>query len=324
MRLYSQLAEDLHARELLANFRSQLSGEGGRIEQSVYYIDVAAGEAWLKISAADSYVSAVRRGIPAERIASTLARCIPAGRPIDVIALGAGDARTETTIVQALRRRAPVERMICLDINQELLACGQGWAHQHLPGVEVLGVLANFHHLDNFGASFVRPDRTRLILMLGGTFGNLDNEQVFVRDALGWCRPGDCLIIDPIENQHGDQDELVQRADSRLNGTIPEDWRADDEMWLGGAFRRYADVQPRFSYELSRIECPVPHSYAVRVMAYVGNQSFCAFLFKRYDLMGLSTAMASLGWKTVTGYPYTGSDGTPKGKMCIYQLQERS
>jgi uncharacterized SAM-dependent methyltransferase len=96
------------------------------------------------------------------------------------------------------RMELPDLRLYLLDISQPLLS--EGFKHaadvlynQH--GVSYFAMQANFHHMDRYTQLHYTPERShrrRLVTMLGGTLGNLDNEPKFFKYNLIGCHPATC------------------------------------------------------------------------------------------------------------------------------------
>ncbi len=295
-----------------------LGAAGGRLEQSFAYLDLKSAATYLKLTNSKEYEKA-RRGLPAERAAIAI-RHVTGTAGLDVLALGCGDGKLETRMVQELLAGEVQDlRLFLLDISQPLLTEANQYATTALGGrVPVVNIQGNFHHLPRYmhqlGDS---PERRRIALMIGGTMGNLDNEQQFFRDSFVGFRTGDLLLLDLSQiYAPADHPDEVKLRDPRLNGKMPRSWVEADEEWLAGPIRRYGGAvgSVKWHYEMDRTTCTIPGSYAVEFRATVsyhdGSQKeFATFRVKRHDIGQLAQTMRQLGWKPIDGWSY----GEPEG-----------
>ena len=222
---------------------AQLNGEGGYIEQTYAYIDSMSAANWYALSTDENYERDYRRLVPLERAAEALGESI--GRQgIDLICLGSGDARQETRFMQALASGRPQtsHRMFLVDISHSLLTTGYRHATEvlgRLGNVSSYAIHGNFHHLPRYTQLHYKPElahRRRVLLMLGHTIANLDNEVRFVRHNLAGYAPGDCLVVDVcVAYGSPDQPDEIEAKDPAMRSGF----RPSVEEWLCGPIRRY-------------------------------------------------------------------------------------
>ncbi|MSQ24526.1 MAG: L-histidine N(alpha)-methyltransferase [Chloroflexi bacterium] len=92
----------------------------------------------------------------------------------EVVEIGAGSAKKTTTLLDALAAAGSLRRYLPIDVDGTMvLSCGQAMLARY-PQLEVSGLVADFQkHL-----SRVAPARgRRLVIFLGSTFGNLNEEE---------------------------------------------------------------------------------------------------------------------------------------------------
>ena len=302
-----------------------VNGHGGSLEQTYAYLDHKSAVNWYSLSNQGPFAASFRANMPLQRAAQEIRQS--AGRSgLDVIALGAGDGKQEVRLVQHLlatsergtRTTQPDLRLYLLDISQPLLSAAYQYANEHAgsQGVYVCAVQGNFHNWPQYTQlhfSAERAHRRRVIVMLGNTVGNLDNEARFFRHTLTGLAPGDLLLMD-VGMAFGspDQPEEIQRRDRLLiNGFQP----AHSE-WLTGPLLRYCEgateVPLRPSLDL---HSPIPGSYTVDALATVKlrngrEKRFSVFRFKRYDPALLGEVLRHLGWELLLSIPF-GADASP-------------
>lgn len=296
----------------------QLNGWGGNIEQSSLYLDHLSAAGWCAIADQEDYASA-QAALPLPDVAARVLECTGAAS-LDLIALGSGDGKKETRLAQLLLdRAAPSDlRLYLLDISQPLL----GAAYKHAAdvlgdrrGVAVFAIQGNMHHLPRYRQLLYTPQsshRRRLAVMLGGTFGNLDNEILFLRNGLAGLGADDLLLLDIAKAYaSADRPSEIQRLDPRLSGRLPLGWQQAYERFLSGPILRYTRgaTAVEFSAVLDRSACTLPGSYAVDLRAQVKLQgeekrAFTMMRFKRYDPEQLSVSLAAEGWATVGTWRY--------------------
>lgn len=318
------LAPGFDSIKMIKELALQLNGMGGHIEQSALYLDHMSAACWCAIADQEDYVAA-QTGKPLDRAAAQILKCV-GGAGIDVIALGCGDGKNEVRLVQHLLERVEHGdlRLYLLDISQPLLSSGYKHAADTLAdrrGVAIFAIQGNFHDLPRYTQLLYTPQRAhrrRVVCMFGYTFGNLQNEILFVRDSLVGFAPGDLLLLDvglvcaPVERP-----EEIQKKDPRLSGRLPVGWQRRYDEWLAGPIKRYgrdvSSVEFRPALDLS--SCPVPGSYAVELRATVrassssssngsAEKEFSIFRVKRYDALKLIHTLKQLGWDPVDGYQY--------------------
>lgn len=312
-----------------------LNGHGGPVEQTYAYLDHQSALHWYSLANQSGYVTEHRENMPLGPIAAAI--LASTGRAsIDLIALGAGDGRQEVRLALHLLEQGGElftghRADICLyllDISQPLLSEAYRHAAASLDnrrGVTVWAIQGNFHHLPRFTQLHYAPERAhrrRIILMLGNTLGNLENEPSFLRHCLGGYAPGDLLLLHiDLARAPADDVEAIHRQDDALRVGV----RAAHQEWLGGPLRRYCQgaAEVNLRYELET-HCPVPGSYCLDAMATVTTvdkreRQFCVFRFKRYEPQGLIKLMAAHGWQSVAEFPHGMADGKPLQLLILFR-----
>jgi hypothetical protein len=206
-------------------------------------------------------------------------------------------------------------RIYMLDISQPL--CCAAYRHAaHVLGepsaVFVYAIQGSFHNLQRYSQLLATPQRAhrrRILCMFGNTFGNLDNEVLFLRNSLAGFSPGDLFLFTVGQAMApSDQPEEILRKDPRLSQRIP----------VGAGISRFdqqiIDVVSRYvagtrSVELTsmldRTACVVPGSYSAEVKATVKlssgeSKQFSMLHIRRYERTLLDQTMRSEGWEPVS------------------------
>jgi transcriptional regulator with XRE-family HTH domain len=314
-----------------------LNGQGGSVEQTYAYLDPKSALAWFSLSNQSNYATLYRETIPFGAVAAKILECTGHTR-MDVIALGAGDAKDEVRLVRHLLEQhesnptpgkgRPDISLYLLDISQPLL--GEAYRHASATfggqsGVTVWAVQGNFHHLPRYTQLHYAPQRAhrrRLIAMIGNTLGNLDNEPSFFRHCLIGFAPGDLLLLDVLVAQAPTSDPAeIRRKDPALQGPV----RPSHVEWLGGLILRYCngavDVKLRLELETN---CPAPGSYCLDTMATVRlsdgkEKCFSVHRFKRYESQSLIRILEPLGWEVVTQLPYGPNPASPTKMLLLFR-----
>ncbi len=325
------LAPGFDSIKMIKELVLQINGRGGRIEQSFLFLDHLSAANWCAIADQEDYVAA-QAGKPLDRAAVAILKAA-SGAGLDVIGLGCGDGKTEVRLVGQLLDRVEHGdmRLYMVDISQPLLSAAYKHAADTLcdrRGVAMFAIQGNFHELPRYTQLLYNPERAhrrRVVCMFGGTFGNLQNEVLFVRNSLIGFVPGDLLLIDvALTYAPVDKPEEIERRDPRLSGRLPPGWQKRYEDWLQGPINRYAkDVRTvTFGSVLDTASCPVPGSYAVDIRANVatvtGEKCFSIYRIKRYDAHKLVAVMKQLGWDPVDGWQY----GSDPRILYLFRLRE--
>ena len=256
---------------------------------------------------------------------------------LDVVALGAGDGKQEVRLVQHLlatgeRETAGDVRLYLLDISQPLLSAAYQYAAEHVgsQGVYVCAIQGNFHHWPQYTQLHHAPERAhrrRLVVMLGNTVGNLDNEARFFQHTLTGLVPGDLLLMDVgLAFGSPDQPEEIKRSDRALS----TGFQGAYQEWLSGPLERYCvgakSVSLRPSLDL---RSAIPGSYAIDALATVklenGKQRrFSVFRFKRYDPERLGEVLRHLGWELLLSVPFGVEATHPVAALMLLRKFSRS
>jgi transcriptional regulator with XRE-family HTH domain len=304
-----------------------LQGHGGIVEQTYLYLDHASAAGWCDIASQQDYAD-TQHVMPLDRAACAIFRAA-GDRGLDVIALGPGTGHLETRLVALLAEQLhhPAIRFYLLDISQPLLAEAYRHASHRLgifQGITPIAVQGDFRGLPQFGQilySVPSAPRKQVVMMLGGTFGNLENEIRFVRDSLCGFSPGTMLLLDfPCPFAPADQPDEIRRKDPWLSGSgRPSSWR-DRVMafWIGPLRRYVPDFESaEIRMELNLGSSPVPGSYSVEARARVQVRSgpareFSIFRLARHDSLGLVRTLREIGWDPMDGWPYGKEVGYPR------------
>lgn len=303
------IAPGFSALGLLDGLIAIVNGPGGSLEQSNLYLDPLSASAWCQLVQGRDYHT--RFGITFRDTARAILQ-LTKGAGLDVVALGCGDGRREVSLVTELVSPGDLAdlRLYLLDISQPLLSEAYTHAAQTLDrfrGVLVTAVQGNFHHLPRYGQLLYRPEashRRRLVTMLGGTFGNLDNELQYISGALSGFSRGDLFLCDVTRSYTESSDRaVIERADPALRGggQILSDSAAAE--FFTGPLRRYQRgpaAQIELHHELGP-QCVIPGSYQIDQVAVVSRRGerdrrFVVGRSRRYVPEQLGRSMEGIGW----------------------------
>lgn len=330
------IAPDYDPVKMVKDLAAQLGGCGGLLDQTSFYLEPMSAACWQAISDQESY-SALNRAKPLDRAAQAICRAAGGGAGLDMLGLGCGEGRLDSRLAQYLADfMDPTDlRVYLLDISQPLLNMAYRHAAEALrsrKGVRVAALQGNFYHLPRYMEALRclrREDRKRVVCMLGATFGNLENEVLFLRGSLGGFAEGDLLLLDvnrvfaPV-----DQPEEIHARDPWLSSGRRVRWGQEVVDFLTGPLRRYGGqgITIDLSAKLGNGRCPVPGSYAIEIEARMESaghlRTFTIFQIKRYDAIALVGCLRQLGWDPIDGWPY-GEDPQVSYPGLLYLFRRR-
>jgi len=270
-------------------------------------------DAWLRGTreAAQEWFDAARdrHGRPQSPLLRALGHGTrPNLRGLDVIGLGAGDGVKEAAVCKELLAAtgvAPYEwlTLVPVDVSVSLLLRAAAAGAECLGGLgdparswrhSVLPVCADFEEgplrfLEQLPTGGNDSDGLRLVLLLGNVFGNVRDEDRFLRQRL-WtlARPGDFVWlevgvrIDPIE-----LDPLYRMTDASSEETAAEGSR---RMLLEGPVRRWeaatggrpSEIQVRVWLRQDDVACRIPGSVNFcHDLVLVEQRRACTMLYSR-------------------------------------------
>jgi phenylacetate-CoA ligase len=284
------------------------------IEQSLCYAGAKGGQAWLKVVSDPGYHAAGEQ-IPLAGVAAAI-RERTGGCDLEVVGLGPADGRKEVALALELRSRGhhvPLMRLV--EISPPLVDLARSHAEARLNGgTRVRAEQGDLRHVGRKLAGWGREEgaaRVRLFTMFGGTFSNLDDELVFLREGLGGAKAGDLLLLDlSVASAPVDRLEEVLKRDPRLSEMGQTGLRPGELAWLQGALADFVGAE---GLDVSRAQarvrlntacCPIPRSYAVEVLAHVpvpegGERAYSLIYIKRYEPDALAGALRAAGWDEV-------------------------
>jgi transcriptional regulator with XRE-family HTH domain len=303
--------------QMMSEMTDILSGNGGELEQTLLYLEPQSAADWIATSNTAAYASSYRTVIPFDTIAGSISELIGQSS-LEVNALGCGDGKTETLLVQHLSACLPNHAEIQLnliDISHSLLNMARTHASSTLENVAVYAMHGDFHELPRFplGQNKGRPS-CRLFTMMGLTLVNLNDEVRFFRNSLSGCEPGDLFLADiATVSAPPEEPDEIRRKDPALRA---KELRPSHAAWLGGPIRRHCAgaTDVKFSLELDT-RCPVPGSYGLDFIARVTmsegmpDRRFLMARTRRYDPHKLADALNAVGWEPMQILTY-GPDGT--------------
>lgn len=292
-----------------------LNGPGGQVEQTYLYLDPQSACDWHTLSNSEQYLTAYRSKLPLDKVAERVTR-ESKGVGLDVDGLGCGDGKSETEFIQRLADLMPSPpdlQLYLLDISHVLLSEAYRTALTLLAPrrISVFAIHGNFHDVSKNPQLYMHPTsikRLRVFLMLGGTVGNINDEQWFFRDLAACAEPGDLVVLDcQLTRAPVEQPEMIRTLDTPIKTKRPAASYVD---FLEGPLRRHCRglKSLRLRTDLS-LHGAVPGSYTLEYWADVEKddeplRQFLVFRNKRYDINQLGEYLKRLGWKTLQAWKY--------------------
>ena len=243
---------------------------------------------------------------------------------IDLVSLGPGDGVKEARAIELLiAHSGPEHRLIDwltytpVDVSIPLLrlasekarnlirdrVSSERWPHFLVrPSCSDFeeGKIGFAHHLSG------NDEDRRLVLFLGGTFGNLKSETAFVENSLGrLMRPGDLLWLEVGVRQANIEDDSLHALTKEGFGDTQETVR---RSLVEGPHRRFrASVGSPFDTTMRIIPrdggatCEVPRCYNfVHDVDINPSGQRCSVLYsRRYDIAALRHWLTSFGYETL-------------------------
>lgn len=163
---------------------------------SRYFYDDEGSRLFQRIMALpEYYLTACEREI-LEAHAGSIAERI-AGRPVDVIDLGAGDGDKTLVLLGELARRGADFRYVPIDISEAAMKAVLAAVEADLPGVRAEGVVSEYVDGIHWLGREREGGRRALVLFLGSNIGNFDrpHARALLRRMWTALRPGDRMLI---------------------------------------------------------------------------------------------------------------------------------
>jgi len=313
---------------LASEMMAALNAPGGALDQSYLYLDAESALDWLAYANDAAYVTNFRNKAPLDEVSKeVVARSSGVG--LDVVALGAGDGRSETRLCQHLADLMPAPpdlRLYLLDVSHGLLHTAFRHAADALTAarISIYPVHGDFYGLPRYPVLTYRPPgdhRARLWALIGHTFGNLADEPEFFGDLAAVARSGDFALLDcQLAWAPASDLAAVRAADPIFSRQLPP----SVERWLTGPVRRHCQGNAGVKLEVEASNrCRIPGSYELNFIATAtlpdgGSRRFLACRGKRYDLPQLGEALREVGWEPVRVLPFG-----PEPQRCALLLLRR-
>ncbi|MCA9609481.1 MAG: L-histidine N(alpha)-methyltransferase [Myxococcales bacterium] len=242
-------------------------------------------------------------------------------RGLDVISLGPGEGGKEVEILGALEAveaedPPPWRSLTLVDVSISLLLRAALSARRAVVALpfersQVMAVCADF---EEGPLDFARrlpserhdPDAgRRLVLVLGNVFGNVRNEDTFVRQKLSFLtRPGDLVWLEVgLRAERPELDPVYRLTQPSETETAAE---ANRRLLLEGPYRRWeaalgrrpADLQLRVWLREDDDSATIPGSYNFCHDLVLTNErrAITMLYSRRYDLTGLTRWLEQRGW----------------------------
>lgn len=301
--------------KMVYGMEAELNGPGGQIEQTLLYLDPQSAVDWFALSNSEQYVTAFRSKVPLDKLAERIIR-ESKGVGLDVDGLGCGDGKTETALMQRFADLMPAPpdlQLYLLDISHVLLYSAYRYAFDTLAPrrIPVAAIHGDFHDIAKNPPLYMHPSsirRMRVFLMMGLTFGNINDEPRFFRALAACAQPGDLAVIDfQCTRAPADQEELILKNDHAFKAK--QQLEAYSNFLIGPLRRHCRGMIGIKLHTALETHCPIPGSYAVEFRADVEKSSeplrqFSVWRVKRYSIEKLSQFLQRLGWNTLQTWKY--------------------
>lgn len=269
--------------------------------------------------------------MPLAELARVVSGCV-GSKGLDVHALGAGDGKSETRLVQYLcDRRQVVDLRLCLlDISPPLVHAAYRHAADAVEprGVACFALVGNFLDLRRIPVLSYRPacsPRERLYTMLGCTWQNLTDGPAFLRQLGDVANAGDLLALDVrlARAPAGDVAAITAAEPVVTQGPPPS-----CHEWLSGPIRRYCEGYQAITFRAELLPRGlVPGSYEINLLADVTmrpgrgeRRTYTVIRGKSYDPAQLATALEPLGWRTLQSWPYGLGERPDHGLVLLQRM----
>ena len=277
--------------------------------------------AYLGPASAEAYRLYVRRCPEAQaRVASLdslAAKIRPHLRtdPLEVLVLGTGEGRQDVRLASLLLdTREQPSTLGLVDLSAPLLTAAYVHAAESLPHAESWALLADLEELSVYADLLCLPGRQRVILLLGGTLGELEDELRFLRYGLAACSAGDLLVLDVPLSAGEDEEARWRRQGGAARRCLDE-----AKAWLTTALAPYTEAEPiEWTLRLDA-RTTLPGSYAWSAVARLPDESRLREIepWRRthYQPAVLSERLGALGWEQVAACRY--GEALP-GELQVY------
>jgi transcriptional regulator with XRE-family HTH domain len=312
-RAHAYFCESYDRRALVAEMQKLLNQPGGRLEQTSLYLDDLSASDYLAVTSAPAFQERFR-SLPLDAVARSVLESTR-GAPIDLVALGPGDGRSETELCKRLLEHGSALslRVLLLDISHTFLNNAYIRAREELPGrVSVEALHGDFRQIGRYPVLHrnVAPRHRRVYTLLGGTLANVDNEVLFIRDGLAQSQPGDLAVVD-FQCAWADRRDpaAVRAADPTLQGPPPE----LHARWFTGPLRRYGTGIDGIKVGVELLtDCLIEGSYELDCYADATRgkdvHRYHLFRVRRYEPAALLATFQRQGWEAVQCLRYGPSE----------------
>ena len=185
----SVATEETRRRQMARDVRRSLSDARPGIPCKYLYDDRGSAlfEAITRLP--EYYQTRTEEAILAEQGDAIVARA----RPHELVELGSGAGRKVGLLLDALERADLGERLVLFDINEAMIDESARRLARERPHLTVRGAIGQFPE----DLPLLGPGGDRLVLLLGGTIGNLPPDQVpgFLRQVAAQLAPGDGFLV---------------------------------------------------------------------------------------------------------------------------------
>ena len=269
---------------------------GGELDPMHLYLDAASAADWCR--ATDK--TRAKQSLDA-RVLDDLAyriRALAAQRPVEIWALGAGEAPPEAALMKRLHARGICAgRLLLFDTSTSLLLSGYRHATHVLadaPSIQVHALAADFRRLSHHKSLFGSRKALRIVTLLGSTFAGLRDEKSLVESCLAPCDAGDLLVLDVVLSANAPTEPPRK---TKVPHAI--------QRFVSGLFFRHVPGLQRVSL---RVEQGVEHArlQAELTMHDQTQRTFLVATSKHHTAAVLQQSMQEAGWPMLHRQPFDG------------------
>ena len=176
--------------QLAAEVAEGLACESGRRVPAAVLYDAEGSRLFEEITSLPEYYPTRLESRLLDRLAPTLARRCPA--PGRLVELGSGSSAKTQTLLAALGRRFARPSYLAIDVSGSALRSALAGLRARFWRLDVQGLVGTFE----MGLASLAGHPAPLVLLLGGTIGNLDQGQLLgLVDLMGRVLPPGSLVL---------------------------------------------------------------------------------------------------------------------------------
>lgn len=274
---------------------------------SKYFYDERGSALFAEICDLPEYYPTRTEHALLERIAPEV---IGETRPADLVELGSGDARKTRSLLDVVGNNGRATRYVPFDVSESMLRESADSLLEEYPWLRIHGVVGDYErHLGEI------PDaRRKLVLFLGSTIGNFDNDRTreFLRDLSLRMRPGDHLLLGTdlvkpravLEAAYNDSAGVTAEFNLNVLNVLNRELGADFDL---AAFEHIAFWRARASRIEMHLRAKRAQTVRVtklgRVFEFKRGETLLTEISRKFTRKSVSQILGSAGLRLVRWFP---------------------